>query len=534
MKKRVLVSLCKKEGSLDFIKRIQPQFDFISTGGSKIYLEESNIACIAVSEITQFEEIMDGRVKTLHPKIYAGLLARKNNQTDLATLKKLKLVPITMVLVNFYSFEEALKQNLTTDEILEFVDIGGPSMLRAAAKNYKAVIPIYDQKDYDWVADILEKGLDLSLQHRKKLAAKAFQYCSELDQKIANYLNQTETKIIKLQPLKKLRYGENPHQKAYLYQQGSTSFANLELLQGKQLSYNNYLDIYAALQIAAELKNFDKQTNLSVIIKHNNPCGLATDKDSIAALNSAWDGDPVSAFGSIIVVNQVNQGIVNFLLNLDKKQTNKKFFEILIAENYETAALNLLHTHSKAILIKNLFEICNKNEFRFLAGIVLEQEKDVTKETEFKLVTTLIFPAYFGGLIKFGILCCKYSKSNAICLVRLKKTGMQLIGSGFGQPNRLDSLLKLAIPKMKANLKREYLNLVSPPDYNLWYQQQLKNIILISDAFLPFPDLAAVALKNGLKYIVQPGGSKKDQDSIDFCNQNKMAMLFSGLRHFSH
>ena len=490
MKKKALVSLYYKEPALDLLNRIKAKFDFISTGGTFDYLKKNNIKSKAISTITEYNELLDGRVKSLHPKVYASILARKNNKQDLQTLAKFNLSSFDLVLVNFYPFAKAVAENLSAAKIIEFVDIGGPAMLRSAAKNYRFVIPLFDEADYGWVSEKLEKSAELSLTERKNLAAKAFQHCSNLDQQIADELSASENNTsdslnLKLTNKKTLRYGENPHQKAVIYETRKKAVLNqLEVLQGKSLSYNNYLDLHTASQIAADLvSNFAKKS-FCAVIKHNNPCGLAVADNPVNALFRAWAGDSKSAFGSIIIIDKVNLQVAKFFSGADSGE--KKFFEILLATEYQAEALELLQKTSKAILLKcpiKFFKNHNK-EFCFLDGVALGQDKDLELSGDFQQCTKKKIPQNLNDLIKFGLVCCKHSKSNAISLVRkIADNQYQLLANGFGQPNRIDAFSKLALPKLQENLKTEYSKLNEKINYASWYNKQLEAVVLISDAF---------------------------------------------------
>ncbi len=558
-RKKALVSLSNKTGILDFAKQMSQDFDFISTAGTKQYLEKAGINCTAVSQFTRTEEILDGRVKTLHSKIYAAILSRRS-QEDEASVRSLKIEVIDMVVVNFYPFESALKTKKHPIEMLEWIDIGGPTMLRAAAKNYPFVLPICDSADYTKIAQIWQKKKEIPLAERKKLAAKAFELCANLDLLIANYLSKDKKKYIFLTNKKKLRYGENPHQKGWLYSLSSTKkkgLAQLEVLQGKALSYNNYLDIQSAIRVITGFVTQKSAPYLTSIIKHNNPCGLASGKQPQESIQKAWEGDAVSAFGSIIAHNKkVNLDFAKFLVSPEilhynfswqvekylPQKVKKKFFEILIAPDYEPKALELLKNHSQAILLKYpiIEQLLRQNKksarsLFSLDGVVLEQEKDNILEKKFICKTKKKFPKSLYPLVHFGIMCCKNSKSNAISLVReYTPSCYQLLGAGFGQPNRIDALVKLAVPKMQENLEREYKNLQTQESYENWYLKQLQGVLLISDAFFPFPDIVEAADYYKISHLVQPAGSRMDSSIVQLCDKKNMAMVETGIRHFLH
>ena len=536
--KKALISVFNKEKLIDFINPFTKEFQFLSTGGTYSYLQKNNIATTSIEKYTESKDFFNERVKSLHPKIYAGILSleRQNNNID-----------IDMVIVNFYPFIEKTEKSLDLQEMLNFIDIGGPSLLRAAAKNYPSVVAVCDINDYDWIVKEWQQTKKISLESRKKLAAKVFSYCAKLDNVISHYLL----------PKNQLRYGENPHQKAYLRKTEKNGLGELKKLSGKklsgkklsgkELSYNNYLDIGAALDT---LKGFSIEKPHTVIIKHNNPCGIASGNTLKESLKMAWSADDISAFGSIIACNSpLDLDFASFLVSPEKehfqkvweaekyikKTIKKKFFEVLIAPSFKKDALDLLEKFSKnSILLeyKNLKET-NWRKQSFW-GICLEQEKDC-KADIFQQVTTKNFSPAMQKLAKFGVSCCKHLKSNAIAIVReYQPNNYQLISAGSGQPNRIDAFVKLAIPKLLENLKEEFEEKNKKIDFLDYCKQEKEKMILISDAFFPFDDVVKAAHFYGIMHIVQPGGSKNDKASIDFCNKNKMAMLFNGLRHFLH
>ena len=530
--KKALISVADKTDLADFLLRLQEKFSFFATGGTYQHLLQNGITCTRLEDYINFPKILAGRVKSLHPKIYAGILSLRE-QKDEEIFAKYAIEKIDMVIANFYPFEKKLQENLSLSEMQNFIDIGGPSMLRAAAKNYQFVLPIYDLADYQWILKELQKNNDISLSLRQQLAAKAFKYCSKMDEKISDYL---------LDSKKNLRYGENPHQKAYLTSQGS-GLATLQKIQGKELSYNNYLDLQSAKNI---LSDFSSKEALSVIIKHNNPCGIATGKSASQSLENAWQCDIISAFGSIIATNYpIDLECVKFLVDPQKTHfqyswrnnsyqkniTKKKFFEILMAPSFEKKALAFLQTYTKnSILLQFDKLVLPTQEKKNLDGVCLYQETDLKKD-ELKCVTKKEFPKNMESLVRFGIGCVKHAKSNAVALVWEYASGVyQLLGLGHSQPNRIDAFLKLALPKAQENLQKIYSG--EKKNFFTWKKQQ--KIVLVSDAFFPFSDLVEAAHYYNISYIVQPGGSKNDKHSIHFCDKNNMAMLFNGLRHFLH
>lgn len=532
--KKALVSVANKAKLVEFLQGLKTQFSFLSTGGTYQHLSKHKINCSRVEDYTGFPEILNGRVKSIHPKIYAGLLSLRKKQ-ELEIFQQLSIENIDMVVVNFYPFSQMLVKNLSLAEMLEYIDIGGPSMLRAAAKNYPLVLPICDIEDYHWVLEQLQKKQDISLILRKQLAAKAFLQCSELDKQISEYLG--EQKIM-------LRYGENPHQTAYLTKQ-NYGLAHLQKIQGKELSYNNYLDIQAASNL---LSDFSSQVSLSVVIKHNNPCGVASGTTPQQSLETAWQCDVVSAFGSIIATNYpINLECAKFLVDpqsthyqyswknnaYQKTKVSKKFFEILMAPSFAQDALTFLQTHTKNHILLR-FDKFSQSVWREkkLDGVCLHQEVDWQKD-QLQCVTKKEFPKNMESLVRFGIVCCKHADSNTVVLVWEYFAGCyQLLGIGHSQPNRIDAFLKLALPQVEENLQRMYTG--NKKDFFLWQKKQKQKLLLVSDAFFPFSDLVEAAYYYNICYIVQPGGSKNDQLSINFCDKNKMSMLFNGLRHFRH
>lgn len=499
--KTALISVSDKTGIIEFARELKKlDVRIISTGGTAKFLKKAGIPVVSVEKITDFPEILDGRVKTLHPKIHAGILA-KNTKQHIDELKKHKINAIDIVVINLYPFEQKPS--------IENIDIGGVAMLRAAAKNFENVLAVCDPTDYyHIIGNIKSSKIDFSF--RKKLAAKAFRHTAYYDSLIADYFTEEmfpEKITVGLKKISGLRYGENPHQKAAIYQVGSRKEAgSLNQLQGKELSYNNYLDMDAAFNLACEFKD-----PTCVIVKHNNPCGVSSAAIILDAYKNALACDPVSAFGGIVAFNKIVDGKT-------AKEVIKIFTECVIAPNYSKDALKIFsQKQNLRILIKPLIKKTGQFlEFRSISDQILVQEKDSKVFNKLKIVTKTKPAKQQLESLKFAFTVAKYVKSNAIVLVR----GTQTVGIGAGQMSRIDSL-KIANMKMQSIT----YPLTHLPAYPL---------VLASDAFFPFRDVVDAAAKIGVNSIIQPGGSLKDDDSITACNEHKIAMVFTGMRHFRH
>lgn len=493
--KTALISVSDKTGIIEFAKNLKKlDVKIISTGGTAKFLKKAGIPVVSVEEITSFPEILDGRVKTLHPKIHAGILAKKTKK-HIDELKKHKIGAIDIVVINLYPFEQKPS--------VENIDIGGVAMLRAAAKNFENVLAVCDPSDYFHIIDNI-KSSKIDFSFRKKLAAKAFSHTAYYDSLIAGYFAKEpfpEKLTAGLKKFSDLRYGENPHQKAAIYEAG-----NLKQLQGKELSYNNYLDMDAAFNLACEF-----QDPTCVIVKHNNPCGVASAKNILDAYRNALVCDPVSAFGGVLAFNKNVD-------NTTAKEVIKIFTECVVAPSYSKDALKIFsQKQNLRVLIKPLTKKTGQSlEFRSISNGFLVQEKDSKIFDKLKIVTKIKPTKQQLESLKFAFTVAKYVKSNAIVLVR----GTQTVGIGAGQMSRIDSL-KIA------NMKMDSIS-QSP---NLSISQSL---VLASDAFFPFRDVVDAAAKIGVKSIIQPGGSLKDNDSITACNEHKISMVFTGMRHFRH
>jgi phosphoribosylaminoimidazolecarboxamide formyltransferase / IMP cyclohydrolase len=473
-----------------------------STGGTLKFINDLGIKATAVESYTGFPEILDGRVKTLHPNIFGGILARRDNPQDIEQLEKHQISNIDLVIVDLYPFEETLKNTTDEAEIIEKIDIGGISLIRATAKNFNDTVIISDRNQYNEFIELLEKKRGhTDLEDRQYFAAKAFQTSSHYDTSIFNYFNQkTQLSVFKqsICQSKTLRYGENPHQKA-------TFHGNLEDLfiihNGKELSYNNLVDVEASLNLIAEFKQ-----PTFAIIKHTNSCGLASRPTMKEAYLAALAGDPTSAFGGVLACNQT--------IDEDAAQEiNQLFFEVISAPSYTQEALSILKQKKNRIILelKTLPE--NKTMFKSLLNGVLEQDIDWSSEKSetFKIVTNTQPTSDELSDLEFAITAVKHLKSNGITLVKNK----QLIGMGCGQTSRIDAL-ESAIKKAKT------------------FGFDTQGAVMASEAFFPFPDCVNIAASAGIKAIAQPGGSIKDQDSIDEANKHLQAMVLTGVRHFKH
>lgn len=506
MTKRALISVSDKTNIVEFAKGLEKHgFEVISTGGTYTHLKNNGVSCISIEDVTHFPEILEGRVKTLHPKIHGGLLSKRGNDLHNKHVAENNIEYIDLVCVNLYPFEATVKkEGVSEEEIIENIDIGGPSMLRSAAKNFNDVAVVTDINDYDRVLSELEQG-GITYETRRALAIKVFNTTASYDAAIANYFNKKDNLVpekltlsYKLQD--SLRYGENPHQKAYHYvQDNNESYAlqNAVQLHGKEMSYNNIQDASAALDILSE---FDETT--CVAVKHMNPCGVATGNSVFEAYSRAYEADPVSIFGGIVAVNG----------KVDKETAEKMhsiFLEIILATDYDEEALEIL-TKKKNLRIYKLSEKNNNHEqqIKSVRGGILVQGFNDKLADEYESVTEKKVDESQQRDIEFGLKVVKHVKSNAIVVV---KNG-QTLGIGAGQMNRVGSC-KIALEQVG---------------------EKARGAVLASDAFFPMRDSADIAADYGISAIVQPGGSIRDQESIDACNEKGVAMVFSKIRHFKH
>ena len=509
MTRRALLSVSDKTGLVEFANQLANlDFELVSTGGTKKALEDVGLSVTGVDEVTGFPEMLDGRVKTLHPKIHAGILARRDDPNHMDALKQAGITPIDLVVVNLYPFKETIERTDTTEgQAIEQIDIGGPSMLRAAAKNFTGVLTVVDPNDYSSVADAI-KNNDDDYDFRKHLSAKVFRHTAAYDSLIANYLTEEEFPeklTVTFEKQQGLRYGENSHQKAAFYKNALPSKLSIiaNQLHGKELSYNNIKDANAALNMVSE---FDDPTVIAM--KHMNPCGVGVARSLSEAWDEAYASDPISIFGGIIAVNR----------EVDLETATKMhelFLEIVIAPSFTDEAYDMLAKKKNIRLLQ--VDLTNRDkadkfELVTVSGGMLIQEIDHTVDQieEFKVVTDAKPTAKQLKALQFGQHVVKHVKSNAVVVTTDTKT----LGVGMGQPNRIDST-KIAIEK------------AMPKD-------GYENAILASDAFFPMNDCVEYAAQHGIKAVVQPGGSIKDQDSIDMANKYGIAMVVTGRRHFRH
>lgn len=472
-----------------------------STGGTQEFIEKMGLPVTPVESLTSYPSILGGRVKTLHPKIFGGILGRREMESDVAQLEEYAIPELDLVIVDLYPFEDTVKSGATEQEIIEKIDIGGISLIRAAAKNFKDVLIVASKNQYSTLLSILEEGKgSSSLAQRRNLASKAFSVSSHYDTAIFNYFNDGSEFVFKqsIKTAKELRYGENPHQKGVFYGDFDELFSQLS---GKDLSYNNLLDVDAAINLMSE---FDETT--FAILKHNNACGLASRPILLDAWKAALAGDPTSAFGGVLISNTT--------IDLPTaEEINKLFFEVIVAPDYDAKALELLKTKSKRVILQQKKIKLAAKTFRTLLNGVIEQDKDVKTETqnEMQLVTKVSPTKDEMVDLEFAAKVAKHTRSNTIVLAKNK----QLVGSGVGQTSRVDAL-KQAILKAQS------------------FEFDLKGAVMASDAFFPFPDCVEIANNAGVNAVIQPGGSIKDKDSIAFCDEHKMAMVMTGVRHFRH
>jgi phosphoribosylaminoimidazolecarboxamide formyltransferase / IMP cyclohydrolase len=501
--KSALISVYHKDNLEPIIKKLNTlNVKLYSTGGTLSFIEKLNIPVTAVDSVTTYPEIFGGRVKTLHPAIFGGILNRRDNESDKKEKAQHNIPDIDLVIVDLYPFEETVASGAPEQDIIEKIDIGGISLIRAAAKNFNDVIIVSSRNDYSELLSLLEnKNGSSDIADRKRFAAKAFATSSHYDSAIFNYFNQGENIPQfkqSIQQAQVLRYGENPHQQGIFYGDLDKMFTKLG---GKELSYNNLLDVDAAVAL---MSDFTEPT--FAILKHNNACGVASRDTIHQAYLDALAGDPVSAFGGILIANRTMDAVT-------AAEVNKLFCEVVIAPSYDEDALALLKSKpNRIILVQNKVEL-SKKSFRTLLNGVIEQDKDLRTETEADLKPATLktpTPSEIKDLL-FANKLVKHTKSNTIVFA---KNG-QLLASGTGQTSRVDAL-KQAITKANS------------------FGFNLEGAVMASDAFFPFPDCVELAHKAGITAVIQPGGSIKDKDSIDYCNAHGLSMVMTGVRHFKH
>lgn len=511
MSKRALISVTDKTGVVEFAKALNElDFEIISTGNTFKILKENGVNVMQVEDVTKFPEILDGRVKTLNPFIHGGILYRRDLESHVETVKEHKINSIDLVCVNLYDFEGTLKAGKSHDEMIENIDIGGPSMIRSAAKNYKDVIVVTDIKDYDLIIEELRKG-ELSEEERRKLAYKAFSTTGRYDAMISTYFAEQvgeeypEFLNLTFQKEQTLRYGENPHQNGILYSQPNAKnpILNYEQLNGKELSFNNLNDLHGCLEVMREFK--DSKEVAAVAIKHTNPCGVALGETALEAYTKCYEADKTSIFGGIV-------GITSTVDKATAEELHKIFLEIVVAYDFTDEALEVLRTKKNLRVLKlaKIEDSKQKYEMKYLDGKLLIQDKDVKLADKYETVTKLEPTEKELEDMKFGMKIVKNMKSNAIAVV---KDG-QTLALGCGQTSRIWAL-KNALENNK-------------------YEKDFTGAVLASDAFFPFDDCVTLAHEFGIKAIVQPGGSIRDNDSIEACDKFDMSMVFTGVRHFKH
>lgn len=500
-----LISVFHKDGLEPLVKKFNELgITIYSTGGTEKFIKELGIDVIPVEDVTSYPSILGGRVKTLHPKVFGGILNRQENENDQAQLAEFDIPQLDIVIVDLYPFEKTVASGAPEQDIIEKIDIGGISLIRAAAKNFKDVLCVSSMEDYSEVLDIITAGNGTTtLEDRKRFAAKSFNVSSHYDTAIFNYFNkEKEETVLKISETngKVLRYGENPHQKGFFFGDFEAMFNKLH---GKELSYNNLLDVDAAVNLMGEFKN-DEPT--FAILKHNNACGLASRETLHQAYVDALAGDPVSAFGGVLIANK----------EIDlatAEEIHKLFCEVVIAPSYAADALEVLKGKKNRIILVQNDVALPETLVRTCLNGVLVQDKDHKTDTVADLqnaTDTKPTAEEIEDLI-FASKLCKHTKSNTIVLAK----GKQLCASGTGQTSRVDALNQ-AIHKAKS------------------FNFDLNGAVMASDAFFPFPDCVEIAGTNGITSVIQPGGSIKDQLSIDYCNENKISMVMTGTRHFKH
>lgn len=499
-----LISVFYKDGLENIVKLLAEQgVTIYSTGGTQQFIEKLGLKVVPVEDLTTYPSILGGRVKTLHPSVFGGILGRRDNETDLKEMKQYNIPEIDLVIVDLYPFEETVASTSDERAIIEKIDIGGPSMIRGAAKNFKDLVVIAAKKDYAALEQLLrgQKG-ETTLEQRKGFAAKAFEIVAHYDVAIAKYFNSSES-LYFLESIphpKTMRYGENPHQTGVFYGNLQKLF---DQLNGKDLSYNNLVDVDAAVQLIGEFGEAGNEP-VFAIIKHTNVCGIAQRKSVKDSWDAALAGDPESAFGGVLVSN----GIID---KATAEAINEIFFEVLIAPGFNEDALTVLKSKKNRILLKLKTQPDSKENYKSVLNGVLIQGIDEGNYTEWKEAGGRETTAAEKADLIFANLVCKHLKSNAIALVKNK----QLIGKGCGQTSRIDSL-RQSIEKSRQ------------------FNFNLNDAVMASDAFFPFNDCVKMGHEAGITAFIQPGGSIRDKDSIEYCNENKLAMVITGMRHFKH
>ena len=500
--KTALVSVFHKDGLDEIITTLHKEgVQLLSTGGTQEFIESLGVPCQRVEDLTGYPSILGGRVKTLHPKVFGGILGRRDNEGDQVQMVNYEIPEIDLVIVDLYPFEATVASGASHEAIIEKIDIGGISLIRAAAKNHKDVVIVASKDQYAALADILRnKGAQTTLEERVWFAKEAFGVSSLYDSAIFNYFDGENGSMFRkaINHPKSLRYGENPHQKGYFYGDFEAMF---DQIHGKEISYNNLLDINAAVDLIDEFED-----TTFAILKHNNACGLASRDTLLEAWTDALAGDPVSAFGGVLITNRA----------IDKataEEINKIFFEVIIAPDYDVNALEILTQKKNRIILVRKETEMPRQQYRSVLNGVLVQDRDLKTETpeDCKPVTNKVATAEEIEDMLFANKIVKNSKSNAIVLAK----GRQLLASGVGQTSRVDAL-KHAIEKAHG------------------FGFDLNGAVMASDAFFPFPDCVEIAHEAGVTAVIQPGGSVRDAESVEYCNNNDVAMVITGFRHFKH
>jgi phosphoribosylaminoimidazolecarboxamide formyltransferase / IMP cyclohydrolase len=557
--KRAIISLSDKTGAIEFARYLDKKgIEIFSTGGTFKLLDQNGIKVKEITELTNFPEMMDGRIKTLNPKVHGGLLCVRDNPAHMEQASSNGVGMIDLLVVNLYPFEQTVaKPDVSLEEAIENIDIGGPAMLRSGSKNYKYVTVITDPSDYErFIAEYEENG-GTTLEFREELALKVFAKTSRYDSMISEYLEKklknNLKKTVFLNGGQVLRYGENSHQKGVLFtdENSAGTLAGAIMINGKEMSYNNYMDAQAALDTVLEFGE-----PAAVVIKHMNPCGAATGKNIREAIETAWFSDPISAMGSVIAFNREfdidalrffrgdEVKHLSFTVENDKlvpSEIKRKFIEVIIAPSYSKEAAEYITTKKNFENVRVLkidLEASKKAKdfnLKRIDGGYLYQTVDDQLYSKLDTVTKAGFSHEMLRLAEFSYKCCKHTKSNAIVLCRKTENGFSVLGMGAGQPNRVDSLRKLAMTKASENLEYEHRSLGLNIPFEEYFRKVIsEQTVLASDAFFPFDDTVRTAASYGIKYIIQPGGSQNDQDSIKACDELGIAMIFAGNRHFRH
>ena len=498
-----LISVFSKEGLEPIVRKLHEQnVTLYSTGGTKEFINNLGIPVVPVEEVTSYPSILGGRVKTLHPKIFGGILNRQDNETDVAQMKDFEIPQLDLVIVDLYPFEKTVASGASEADVIEKIDIGGISLIRAAAKNFKDTVIVASVNEYAFLLNLISsQNGETTIEQRRYLATKAFHVSSHYDSSIFNYFNADETFFkVSIAEGQILRYGENPHQKGFFFGEFDKMFTKLH---GKELSYNNLLDVDAAVNLILEFKNNEPTF---AILKHNNACGLATRKTISEAYLAALACDPTSAFGGVLIANSI--------IDLaTANEINSLFCEVVIAPNFDEEAVAVLsEKKNRIVLVQHEVDLPNKQVRTCLNGLLVQDKNNITDAVDhLKVVTNTAPTAQEIDDLLFASKICKNTKSNTIVFAKNKT----LVASGTGQTSRVDAL-KQAIEKAQT------------------FGFDLKGAVMASDAFFPFPDCVDIAHKAGITAVIQPGGSIKDELSINFCNENKVAMVFTGTRHFKH